>query len=430
MEEQLLEETGGAECDLTGGCAMKWAIFIPRILSEKDGGTRVYVDRFASALVGKGHEVHIFTTSLDESLPEHEEEGGSTIHRTFVRAGTAGPLRVSVASRVTNQFNQVDQRERFDVINLHSAYLLRHSRLRRDHLILLTIHAVVTYEYLFKLRKIISSLDFSVDSMKELLAFPVKLPVSYIREATALRDADVVIVMSEYVRRTIGLFFPWVRRDRVFVSKIGIDTEKYGSHRSKKEMRGELGMREDEVVLLTARRLAPRMGLENLIEGLRLSMSRNTGTKMRLFIAGKGPLHRRLDRMIRDRKMTDAVTLLGFVPDELLLKYYHAADVFVLPTEELEGFGIVSIEALASDLPVIATPAGANPEVVGPLCPELMTTSSGPTHISEKIDLFVEERSAYENKRYRKVIRQRYSWDSIIDDIETLLKTRATENAT
>ncbi len=399
---------------------MKWAIFIPRVLSEKDGGTKVYVDRFAKALVKRGHDVHIFTTSLNASLPRDEHDGRIWIHRTFVRAGTAGPLRVSVASKVTRRFVEVDEQVRFDVINLHSAYLLNHRKLNRDHRILCTFHAVVTYEYLFELKKIISSFDVSPESVREVLSFPIKLPVSYMREAAALRNADTVIVMSEYVKRTITRFFPWVRGSDLFVSKIGIDADAYAPREDKIETRHALGIQDDEIVLFTVRRLAHRMGLENLIEGLRLSMSRNRDRNIRLFVAGKGPLHKKLKKMIADRNMTDVVTLLGFVPDDLLIKYYQAANAFVLPTEKLEGFGIVSIEALSCNLPVIATPAGANPEVVGPLCPELMTTSTAPAHISEKIDLFIQEAQAYRDKDYRGVMRQKYCWDTIVRDIEAL----------
>jgi glycosyltransferase involved in cell wall biosynthesis len=352
---------------------VKWAIFIPRILSEAEGGTRVYVDRFAAALLRRGHEVHVFTTSLDESLPEHDEENGVQVHRVFVRSGMAGPLRFGVRTKITRLFNEVDSKESFDVINLHSAYLLHYGLLRRRPLIMQTVHAVVTYEYLFKLKKIISSGGISADGLRELLAFPLKLPLSYFRERTAIRRADAVIVMSRYVRGTIRRFFPRARGEDVFVSRIGIDTRHYVPRHGRDEIRKELGLGADEVVFLTVRRLAPRMGLENLIEAFAMSAARNSGVNMKLLIAGRGELQSRLTQLIEKRGLSSTVRLMGFVPAQALLDQYAAADAFVLPTEELEGFGIVSLEALASNLPVIATPAGANPEVVGPICPELMT---------------------------------------------------------
>jgi glycosyltransferase involved in cell wall biosynthesis len=401
---------------------VKWAIFIPRILSEKDGGTKVYVDRFARALLRRGDSVHIFTTSLDPSLPEHESQDGVTVHRTFVRSGTAGPLRFAVASRVTRQFAEVDERERFDVLNIHSAYLLDRGALRRRVTVLYTFHAVVTYEYLYLLRKILTSLDFSGSNLRELLALPVKLPVSYAKELSALRRADAVIVMSEYVKGRIRAWFPTARRGDVFVSRIGIDADAFASRKTKSEARADLDIRDGEVALLTVRRLVPRMGLENLIEAFRLSVERSPGVKLRLFIAGKGPLRGRLEGLIMDAGLTGRVKLVGYVTDELLAAYYRAADAFIMPTEELEGFGIVSIEALASDLPVIATPAGANPEVVGPFCPELLASSTSPIHISEKIYLFVERRAEYATKSYRDEVRRVFDWDAIVDEVVELVR--------
>jgi glycosyltransferase involved in cell wall biosynthesis len=400
---------------------MKWAILIPRILSEKDGGTKVYVDRFAKALLRRGDAVHIFTTSLDPSLPEHQEEGGVSIHRTFVASGTAGPLRFSVASRVTAQFVEIDARERFDVMNLHSAYLLNRRMLTRELPVILTFHAVVTYEYVYVLKKIISSFDLSTESLRELIAFPVKFPVSYIRERAALRQADAIVVMSEYVKGAIRTWFPSVADEKIFVSRIGIDVDAHTASEGKAEARAGLGIREDELAFLTVRRLVPRMGLENLIEAFRLSSERHEKRKMRLFIAGKGQLREKLEGLIRSSGIENRVTLLGFVPDELLHRHYRASDAFVMPTEQLEGFGIVSIEALASDLPIIATPAGANPEVVGPFCPEFVARSTSPEHISEKIDLFVEKHANYVGRKYSDDVRRIFDWDAIIDELEALI---------
>ena len=179
----------------------------------------------------------------------------------------------------------------------------------------------------------------------------------------------------------------------------------------------------DEIALFTVRRLVARMGLENLIEAFRLSASRRRGRRMRLFIAGKGPLRSRLEALMERNELLDSVRLLGFVPDDLLKKYYRAADAFVMPTEQLEGFGIVSIEALASDLPVIATPAGANPEVAGAACPELLARSTEAADIAEKIDYFVEHRAEYEGRKYSEAVGLKYNWDNIIDEIEALLRT-------
>jgi glycosyltransferase involved in cell wall biosynthesis len=55
------------------------------------------------------------------------------------------------------------------------------------------------------------------------------------------------------------------------------------------------------------------------------------------------------------------VYFAGFVPDDELPLYYQAADLFVLPTRSLEGFGLITLEAFASELPVVGTPVEQHP---------------------------------------------------------------------
>jgi glycosyltransferase involved in cell wall biosynthesis len=61
---------------------------------------------------------------------------------------------------------------------------------------------------------------------------------------------------------------------------------------------------------------------------------------------------------------------LGRIPDEELPAMYAACDAFVLPTAQLECFGLIMLEALASGRPVLATPVGAIPEVLGRIEPK------------------------------------------------------------
>jgi len=81
-----------------------------------------------------------------------------------------------------------------------------------------------------------------------------------------------------------------------------------------------------------------------------------------LLIGGKGPLRGELEERIADYGLSNKVRLLGFIPDHELVSYYQAADLFVVPSQALEGFGLITVEALASGLPVMATPVGGNKE--------------------------------------------------------------------
>jgi glycosyltransferase involved in cell wall biosynthesis len=70
--------------------------------------------------------------------------------------------------------------------------------------------------------------------------------------------------------------------------------------------------------------------------------------------------------------MDEHVRLLGYVPDEQLPRMYRAADLSIVPTVALEGFGLIAAESLAAGTPVLVTPIGGLPEVVQGLAADLV----------------------------------------------------------
>ncbi len=119
--------------------------------------------------------------------------------------------------------------------------------------------------------------------------------------------------------------------------------------------------------LVTVRRLVPRMGLENLLEAFSKCPSAT------LKIAGRGPLEGLLQERIVALGLSSRVTLEGYVPEEALPAFLGAASLFVLPSERLEGFGMVIAESMACGTPVLGTRVGAIPEVLGAFDPGLVT---------------------------------------------------------
>jgi SAM-dependent methyltransferase len=107
----------------------------------------------------------------------------------------------------------------------------------------------------------------------------------------------------------------------------------------------------------------------------------------------------------------------GYIPDAALPQYYQAADAFVLPTRELEGFGLITVEALASGTPVLATAIGATPEILRPLDPSLLFRAATPAAMAERLQTFLEnltrDRSAADAMRTacRRYAETEYGWD-------------------
>ncbi len=150
--------------------------------------------------------------------------------------------------------------------------------------------------------------------------------------------------------------------EKIHVIPGGVDTQRFQNNLSRQQAREELGWPKDRFIIFTPRRLVHRMGLSTL---LRVIASLRAGNRdLLLAIAGKGPLRKVLEQEATELGLDNEVTFLGFVPDEALPTAYQAADLTIIPSQSLEGFGLVILESLASGTPVLCTPVGGMPEVI------------------------------------------------------------------
>jgi glycosyltransferase involved in cell wall biosynthesis len=109
------------------------------------------------------------------------------------------------------------------------------------------------------------------------------------------------------------------------------------------------------------------------------------------------------------------VHFLGRVPENILPQMYAAADVFVIPTAELECFGLIALEALACGRPVLATPVGAIPEVVGRIEPRWLAQNQSVEAISRLIIGFLGgELPSHDPERLRQIVAQTYSTENAL----------------
>jgi glycosyltransferase involved in cell wall biosynthesis len=147
-----------------------------------------------------------------------------------------------------------------------------------------------------------------------------------------------------------------------------------------------------------------------------------------LLIGGAGSQRSKLEARAASLRLQEHVRFLGFVPDVDLPRYYGAADAFVLPTRALEGFGLVTVEALACGTPVLGTPVGATPEILDPLDPSLVFRDASAEAMAQGLERFLESlaRDPASAGRLRDASRRhvetRYSWERSIGDLETTLR--------
>jgi phosphatidylinositol alpha-1,6-mannosyltransferase len=156
-----------------------------------------------------------------------------------------------------------------------------------------------------------------------------------------------------------------VPEEKIEVVYPAVDTERFRPDVDGRSIRARYAG-PDDVLLLSIGRLQRRKGHDIAIEAM-AQLSREL-PNLKYVIAGDGEERERLEQIARDRGVADRVFFAGVVSDAELPAFYTASDIFVLPNRidngDIEGFGIVFLEAAASGRPAIGGDSGGVPEAV------------------------------------------------------------------
>jgi glycosyltransferase involved in cell wall biosynthesis len=246
-------------------------------------------------------------------------------------------------------------------------------------------------------------------------------PLVALSERISINRAERLLTLSDYTRKLLLADFPAVA-SRVRRVEGGVDVDEFHPGSGQSDARERLGVDPSSTLLLTVRRLEPRMGLENLLEAVAELRAR---VPLTLAVGGTGSLERNLHGLAESLGLQNVVRFLGAIPETQLVDWYRAADLFVLPTVEFEGFGMVTVEALASGTPVVGTPVGATPELLAPLEPRLLARDSSPASVGEAIERALELADDALRTRCRTYACERFAWEHVIDDWEAELLAAA-----
>lgn len=178
--------------------------------------------------------------------------------------------------------------------------------------------------------------------------------------------ADVITYVSRYTRgRFASAFGSHAAMEHV---PPGVDTERFRPDpAARTELRHRYGLGERPIVVCVSR-LVPRKGQDMLIRALPRIRQRVDGAA--LVIVGGGPYLPTLRKLAAEHDVTDHVVFTAGVPAEELAAHHALGDVFAMPCRtrgaglDVEGLGIVFLEASASGVPVVAGNSGGAPETV------------------------------------------------------------------
>jgi glycosyltransferase involved in cell wall biosynthesis len=198
-----------------------------------------------------------------------------------------------------------------------------------------------------------------------------------------------------------------------------VETARFDPPETKVQARQRLGWPTDRPIAFSVRRLYRRMGLENLIDAVQTVRQRVPDTLV--MIAGTGWMADELRRQIKAAKLQEHVKLMGFIPDADLPVAYRAADLTVVPSVSLEGFGLTTVESMAAGTPVIVTPVGGSPEVVGGLSPDMIVPDWTPAALAAAISAALRGELKLPNSdRCKEFARQNFDWAAVTQKVRAV----------
>jgi glycosyltransferase involved in cell wall biosynthesis len=211
-----------------------------------------------------------------------------------------------------------------------------------------------------------------------------------------------------------------IHSDKIHVIPGGINTQDFQITHTRQQAREQMGFPVDRPILFTPRRLVQRMGIDKLLEAL--VVVKQQVPDIWLAIAGKGSQREVLEQQAQDLGLANHVRFLGYVSDGDLPICYQAADLTVVPSQSLEGFGLVLLESLASGTPVLSTPVGGMPEVLRPFEPDLVTADATAGAIADRlIEYFTGKLGLPDRESCRDYAVQNYDWQIIAPRVREIL---------
>lgn len=285
------------------------------------GGVQEVVLALQSGIEARGHEADIITPQPRDykgSAPKGiiMVGGGTTVKKPF---HTAGQVAASVD---TDKLEDMLDGNDFDILHFHEPWVPVLSRqiLTRSRAINIgTFHASLPDHFMTR-------------TIERVITPYTKSILKYLDILTAVSPAA-----TAYAKSITGRHLSIIAN--------GIDIDKYTQFKDQPRKKNR------HKTILYIGRLEKRKGLRYLLESF--AILRQVHPEFELIIAGDGPDRSKLEYFVRENKIHN-VSFLGYIEEETKLRLLHDADLFCSPALYGESFGIVLLEAMASDCVVVA----------------------------------------------------------------------------
>lgn len=376
------------------------------LFEEQPGGANRYMTNFATMLSKKKRNVTVFCPAIDDNKYNEEDYNFNVIRYKNNVSGKISKMInfIKGSNFISRKFEmQVLKGKKNVVINSHFALnawpLLR--LIRKKNIPLIThFHGPWALESLIE--------------YPDSLYMKLRARIAMYIEKKVYEQSKYIITLSEAFKNILLEHYN-ISSEKIIIIPGATEINDNVAKLSKQEAKKLLNLNENDIHIITVRRLVNRMGLEEFIQASNLVENKN----VKFIIGGKGPLENKLKEI--HKKCDSDVIFKGFIPDEELPILYRAADLYVLPTKNLEGFGLVTIEALSYGTPVIATNVGGSKEILEKIMPHFLINCDI-NEIANKINDFLKNNLEIPNeKNLSDFVKKNYSWDNVIENFEKLI---------
>ena len=380
------------------------------------GAVRVLYEQ-STSLAKRGHLVHIL--SREENFNEgYEKIDGVKEWKYKTDSRNSISFLKSTLKNSQKLYQSITEKFTFDNIIFYQPF---------------SAYGVLRSKKIKNVNKIYSCFSFSFEEFKSRntkphglinnITFELECLIRKKWEAKVLNKSNNVIALSQFTEDKLRDVYS-IPKYKIKKIPGGVDLNRFKPVKDKISIRRQLRVSPDKTILFCVRNLVQRMGLENLIKAMKMVV--RDAPDICLIIGGEGYLKHDLITLTEILDLKEYIKFTGFIPDKQLPDYYGMADLFVLPTKELEGFGLVTLEAMASGLPVLGTPVGGTKEIIGHFDPSFLfkgtDSNSMAALIWEKYHLIKNNSDKWEkiSHQCRNFVEKNYSWKKNIDSLEEL----------
>lgn len=201
-------------------------------------------------------------------------------------------------------------------------------------------------------------------------------------------NVDHLTYLGDFTKSEIAKALSPEAQSRLIKIAPGIDTDHFAPNSTSEQLRKDLGLADKKVIVCVGR-LVHRKGQDILIQSLPAILEKHPTAH--LLMVGEGPYRQDLTKMVLKLKLSDAVTFIGRIQYKDLPRYICAGDIFAMPSRsrlaglEVEGLGIVYLEASSCALPVIAGRSGGAPDAVDEGVTGFSVDGTSPTEVAKAI---------------------------------------------